>query len=644
MGHIARAYIIAATTFVLTSAEAAAEGEWLHLQKLSWELELEYEGLREQRAGIDDTTHSRYTGKLLLHQAGYVGKPELFDFSVTLTPTLMQGRLDDAVRDEELEGSYLDYDINLGFLRGAEAPVDFSAAASRNTGSLSSNLGNRTDYTLENKSIGMGWQFAPFPMNVAYTERLLDQTFISGQGSTVTRRDEFQKAVRWQARSSKMHMQIEKRWFDDRIAGNDYDMLQERLFHTFRWGKNSHMITQQSYLNREGAFAYKRVTASENVRLQHWDNLFSIIDYDYSSITQNVETTTHSGKYTVFYQPTDEMEVGIGLEGRDSEFGTGAEKEYGSNALLQFDREIPFGGKISFGLNGQLLTTDRASNGTTIDLVDLSFTVPTTLIVLLETRAIDTSTITVMDVTNTVVYSEGVDYLVRALTGGRTELQILTSGQILEGDTIHVSYQAAAQPPAEFTTDALRASLLIDFDWIRFYHNHQIREENLQSGSFSEGQNDLEDRTTGVEVKWQQGKFEATARAESHAYDAGDYSTRSTTFAQTAQYRISPLTQVYANASQIAFESDGRETDLNQWNVNLKWMPLRGMSVQPFVSGWERTEDTGHFEERLTAGLKLKWELRLFDLDLDMSHLDHQTIGTDRTEQRIGLRLIRRSR
>ena len=68
------------------------------------------------------------------------------------------------------------------------------------------------------------------------------------------------------------------------------------------------------------------------------------------------------------------------------------------------------------------------------------------------------------------------------------------------------------------------------------------------------------------------------------------------------------------------------------------------MSVKPYVNGWDRQEGPGQSEQRLAAGLNLTWKFRQFDLDLDLSHLDHVTQGTDRTEQRLGVRIVRRSR
>lgn len=68
------------------------------------------------------------------------------------------------------------------------------------------------------------------------------------------------------------------------------------------------------------------------------------------------------------------------------------------------------------------------------------------------------------------------------------------------------------------------------------------------------------------------------------------------------------------------------------------------MSVKPYISGWERQEDFGRDEERLGAGVNFSWRLRKFSLDLDFSHLEHVIGKSDRAEQRLLIRIVRRSR
>lgn len=309
------------------------------------------------------------------------------------------------------------------------------------------------------------------------------------------------------------------------------------------------------------------------MRLQHLDSLHSDFDYDYSSVTQDGLTKTHNGSYGLNYRPTENLNAVLTAQGRDREFEIGSEKIYGGGLGLSYRKGVFGSGRLRVGFNGSSLQTDRRSNGTTYESLDVSYTVPVTLLVLLSTRAIDTGTIFVTDLAGSQVFLEGVDYIVRTLSGDRTELQILTTGLIAAGDTILVSYRAAAQPSAEFNTGSVRADIALDFDWLRLYHSSKFTEETLQSGSFGEGQNDLRDQTTGVELKWSEAWFEASGRAEARSYESGDFSTESISFTETARVDLPVRAYLVLSASQISSESDGRQTDLSQWDINVSWEP-----------------------------------------------------------------------
>lgn len=644
MEHIARRYTVIIVACVLISTNAAARSDWVHLYPLNWKIELEYDGSFEQREEFGDFQDDRFTEKVEVEQSGYIVSPKLLDFSITVAPMFTQRQHDGGAQELRTEKTTFDYDVNLSALKGIKVPVGLDAHASRGTGTYSSNLGRHTDTRREDWSVGMNLKWSPFPMTLTYREGMLEESSRSGGTSTFRPREESQQSVLWQGHSSKLYVQVEKRWFDDWIDRNDYDLLHQKMSHNLKWGKSSSFKTRQSYMKREGANAYARHTVSERLRLQHLENLYSTLDYDYSSISTDEETQVHSGNYTVTYRPSRKLHAAFGLEGRNNKFGAGIEREYGGKLALNHKRDFFWKGKLNFNLRGSSRLTDFESNGSTFESLDISHTVPATLLVLLDTRAIETDSITVTDLAGSQVFLEGVDYIARDLSGDRTELQILISGLIEFGDTILVSYKAAAQPSAEFRTDTVNAAISLDFDWVRFYHSTGINRLALQSGSFGEGQNDSLDQSTGVELRWNGTWFETSARAETRFHESGDFSTESNAFMESAQIDVSARTHLVVSASQISYLGDGRETYVNQWDINLAWLPLPGMSVKPYMSGLDRQDIGEQFLERLAAGVKFTWNIRKIELDLDVSHVEHDTQDRDWSEQRVGIRIVRRSR
>lgn len=235
MGYLARAHAIFVVACILLPSEAIARNIPVRLSPLRWEVELEYRGLRSDKEGVSSSQSDLYTEKIDLRQSGYIVNPKIVDFSISFTPTFSQQML---TGGSEETGTFLDYEIDLRALEGAEAPVYFGADASRNTGSFSNNLGSRTDVTREIRTLNMGWKLAAFPMTLSYEEQLSEQTVRTGSTSIPRYRDEFQQSVQWQARSSKLNTKVERRWFDDRTGENDYDSLQQSI-NTFSVGERA---------------------------------------------------------------------------------------------------------------------------------------------------------------------------------------------------------------------------------------------------------------------------------------------------------------------------------------------------------------------------------------------------------------------
>lgn len=642
--YITRILTIAVAACAVLSVEADARRTWVYWGPLNWEIELEYEGRNEKRDVGKESRSVRYSERLELKQSGYFISPRLFDYSLILQPTFKQRQKNYLRQEEQIQEVNFDYDVNLEVLRDIKFPISFGAGASRGTGTVSSNLDYHADFTNESRFARMQLTSRAFPMVLSYREKLHKQS--SGYGSLAIPRfrDEFQKSVRWTGQSSKLQVLVEKVWFDDQIGDNDYEMLQQTLSHTFRWGKNSSLATNHSFRSRDGKYSVEQRRSSERLHIQHLDNLGSSLVYRYSKITHEDDTEIQHGNYTLKYTPSENLDVSLIAEGQNSQFQLGSELSYFGKVDLKYTRDISRTKKLNIGLGGFSKVTERRSGGATFETLDSSHTIPITLLVLLGTRAIDTGSILVTDSTSSQVFLDGVDYIVETLTGGRTELQILTSGLIGVGDTILVSYRAAVEPSAEYKTEAVNADVSLDFDWGRFYHRTSITNLTLQSGLFGEGQHDRRDQTTGVEFVWSRAWLMATIGAERNSHESGDFSTKTRALMETFRIDISASTNLVLTANQLSYSSDGIQTDVSQWNANLGWKHRSGIVINSYVSELNRVHDEGRFEDRLTAGAKLTWRLRKFKLTLDLSHREVVSQDRDWSDQRAFMRVVRRSR
>lgn len=633
----------------LLTAAAGARAQDSVLQQvrfdpLEWEVVLEFDGSREKVESSGTTTDLEFKEGLRLKQGGYVVDPRIANFSVEIFPTLSQERVDGPGYNQDTNGTFVDYAVSLSAFNGARTLFGFNAEASRNTGTLDGSLGSRTEFTTDNRYVGINYKNLAFPTTLSYSENVQDQSFRSGLTSASSARDDTLRTVRLHGRSSKLDAIVEQNWFDDQLLDNDYQAFRERLAHTFRWGKNSSARTDQEFYNRTGHRPYERHRFSEAVRLQHLTNLYSTIDYDFFNLQQDTDTVTHTGLYSINHQLYTNLNTTAALHYNNTDFDVGTEEEYGADLDFAYRKKIPWDGRLSLGLGGGYALTDRQATGAPRSAVDESHVVPASLVVLLNQRYIDTGTIVVTNQTSTQTYTEGSDYLVRAVSASRTELLVLGGGQIAAAQTILVSYQFNSAATAEFSTRSLRYNAGLDFGWINIYHRFDADNEVLESGADPTVLHDRRDRVTGVKLRWSGQSLRLGFGAERHEHRAGDFNTDTDTLTQTLVYGISRNALLSVTGSETYFESDGRDVELLQMDANLRWLPYRDLVVEPFIGMWRRDDEGGADEEFFTAGVELDYSLRLFDFRLKLSREDRSGNNTDRTEDRLMLKLVRRSR
>ena len=637
MGYVARAYTIIVTACVLISAEADARREWVGFGPLDWGVDIEFRGTSSDGR----FRHYSFEEQLSFDRKGYLISPRLAEFSIGLKPTFYQGRSPDGSQAGQSDGTFLDYNIGLTLLDGLELPYSFAASASRGRGTQTSGSGVQNDYVVASRSVLMRWELRAFPMTLSYNDQSSRRTASFGDERAFTTRDSFHRVLLWRAESSKLRMRVKKRWYDDRIGINDIDTLTQELTHKLRWGKNSGLTTRQGYTKTEGVYSSERLTFSENLHIQHLDNLTSGLRYNYQSLLQNRGNKSYSGTYDLGYQPLKGLGLSLSGSGQKSVSGSGSQKAFGGSAGLNYSREIFWNGQAGFSLFGSSRQTDRQFDAAALEFQDVPITVPATLLVLLNEVAINSDSIFVTDVAGEQVFLEEVDYVVRTLPGDRTELQILTSGLIVAGDKILVSYDAAAQPSAKFRTETVDANVSLDFKGLRFSHSTRIRSNNVQSGSLGEGQGDLLDQNTGVEWKWSNEWIETTANASFNSHKSGDFSTKNLTFTETARITLSQSVRLGLSAGQSSYVNDGRTAESSRWGVNLGWTPMNRMLVTSYLNGSNYQDVAGGTEERLNAGVNMTWQMRKFKVS---SYISHRSEGfQDSGNQTFGVRIGRRS-
>ena len=638
--------IVAIALFGLESGGRAEE--WIHLDPQQWEATLEFDGFRRQ-ANSGETTDIEFQEGIRVRQRGFGLDRRIATFSLDTHFVLEQGRRRSPSGESDRTGKFVDYVADMSVLHGTPSPVSVNGQATRSSGTLDGSLGSRSEFVSETRSAAINWKSPHFPSSLRYTERLLDSTFDSGTGST-SQRDDALRTIGLSGRSSKLDLALEHAWFTDRVSvtETDYDETRARVAHNFRWGKGSNLNSRIRFTDRTGFRPRQRFHLNESARLRHSSKLESVYRYRFESLSLETDTETHAGSVGVRHLLYKNLTTNLKLTGSTVDADASEEDKFDGRADFAYSRTVIWGGKLTAALGGGYGQTRRVSKQSSQSVIDEHHQVPASEIVVLSRRFIDTATIVVTDQAGNVRYSEGTDYTVAA-TGDLTELRIVSGQGIGVGQTIIVDYEFQTLPSLTFSRLPYNVRAALDFGWISFFHRISGEKQSLISGQNAGSLRDRQDRTTGLELRWERPDATATFGAEKRSISLGDFSSNTLTFRQSLVHSGLPRATLSANANESFITSGNRDIELFRADISLDWRPTWGLFVKPFASAWFRRDKAvpedglDEKEDRFfRMGVNLRWRVRQIRLNMRYNH-DIRITDTDKTiEDRLMLTVTRK--
>jgi hypothetical protein len=626
--------------------------DWIHLDPIKWELTTEVNGSWERsvRAGQSSREREIESG-IRLKQTGNILDRRIAVFALEVEPVQTKGRFTAADVTDDRDADFLDYSGFLSVLHGTPGPVSFDARTSRSSGTIEGSLGSRSEFTTENRRVAAKWKTVVFPSTLSYEESLQDETSRSGLNTSASERDDVRRIIKFEGRSSKMGLTLERNSFDDLIEDRDRDFTENRgvLTNGFRWGKGSQLKSRIDYRDRTGFSANKRLLIDEVATIQHTRNLASLATYGFTRTEQTVTTTTNTADLTVTHNLYNNLTTSVHGGGTLTESDNSESTNYEGDLDFGYGKRIPWGGVFSAGIGAGYGITDRTSTEDLLDVIDESHVVPVSLVVRLNRRFIDTSTIVVTDAVGVVVFTEGPDYTVVSTVGDLTELRIDSGGLINPTDTILVSYKFQPLPTQKFSTREFRYNAELDFDWIAIFHRNEREDESLISGAGEDFLTDRRDAITGLRLKWENVQARALATVEQRFTRTDDLSTDTLGFTQSLSYRFGDFASVNISAQEAFSESEGRDTDFYNAEMTAQLRPFHRLTVSPYLRAWARKErgtlvaDGRRSEQFKAAGTDITFFWRRIEFRLEYDHEIRQGLSNDRTEDRLRMVLIRRS-
>ena len=651
MKHLRHASLMIALILLAISSSSVQAWDWITFYPLETEAVARFYGTDRRSDNGDTFRDIEWRAGVHFAQRGYILDPGIALFLLDFEPVYIGGKIESNTHKDDRNGEFISYLVQLDLLRGTPGPFGFNLSAMQSSNLNYLSLGSRSENDIRLNSISAHWRNTAFPMQFSYRERSLKQEFSSGQSGITSQRDELLKTWTARGRSSKMDLLVEHQSMDDRVItrNNDYDLDQVIINHRFPWGTGSRLLSRFNYFDRTGFNGNKRLSIVETAIIQHTDHVFSRSIYSYNSVTQVVETDEHTIETELSHQLYGNLVTSARVFGSSLSSDNLDETRWRTELRGQYHKQnLLFGGNVSVGLTVSYQETDRESSFGLVEVIDEPHVVTLGGMIILNRRFIISATIIVISADGTLVFTEGIDYLVFALTDDLTQLQVIPGGRISIGDTILVSYKAQALPSQEFSTTFTKVRLGYNLGWMSFSHYEYKSDDKLLSGAGESFLTDYRDQITNFEFRWRMANIDTVIGAERRFNKTGNFENETYTFRQFFSWDGWGDTLWNLNIIESFGETDSRKTDLYNLELSANWQPLMNLHIRPVIGAWKRLDEgininNGSRDDSfITAGFTMRWVYRKVTFDLGYNHNLRTTDGRDTNEDRLMFNLIRR--
>ena len=209
--------------------------------------------------------------------------------------------------------------------------------------------------------------------------------------------------------------------------------------------------TTLSDINQHGSYRYSRLHAMECLLIKLPANFVFITNYSYHLINQAFgKQTQHTSTNSLNHQLYKSLNSKLFFEYTTIKHPVFSEYNSKTGFEFNYSKHIPIGQlQLSYGYfrYHQEFTSDSVN----LQVVNEDYVLSSSKIVLLKRPYINISSIVVKDVTGTITYQPGLDYMLIA-RDRNTEISRIPSGQIPDDGTVFLDY--TARQPSSYKYDA----------------------------------------------------------------------------------------------------------------------------------------------------------------------------------------------
>ncbi|MCF6266431.1 MAG: hypothetical protein L3J57_07795 [Desulfuromusa sp.] len=274
---------------------------------------------------------------------------------------------------------------------------------------------------------------------------------------------------------------------DESQAATQIDSDELELYNLLRWGslrKKNSLNSRYRYVDDSGTTERQTHTWNEDLDLQLGKALSTGLSYIYRTVeSQNQEQQQQTGDAWIEHRLFDSLTTRIGYSVDRTDYLTGEEQEWLSQAELTYVKSLPRQSRLNLSYTYRYGENNRNITDQQLTVVDEAFTVNTFLAGFLEQLDIIPESIIVYSADRSIIYNLNSEYRINVV-GRRTELEIIGGG-IVAGDILSIDYLYRVNNSIEYSTSghSLSASLSLFGQRYRLYTSLSQTDQELISGS-----------------------------------------------------------------------------------------------------------------------------------------------------------------
>ena len=613
--------------------------------------------------GSTNASSTRHLGEALgLARGYYLIDPRLVNGSLGLQLYRNRDSGASAEANSSTKSRFVGYSFDASML--TEKPYNANLYANRNQRQSIPTFGGRTEGTLESRGLslrleedselknwGLPWFSANFQLR---REDSAETTTVFG--NTLTR-NEGRKTLDLDLSKGFESADLSVRYQLGEVENRELPQVNYRsrtaaLTYSLDFGANlsRRFDSRINWVTHDGNAPITTLSADEQLRIEHLQNLTSAYQYNYSrQNSAGLTSTGQSGSGSISHLLYRTLSTSASLSGSVNTLPGGSTSSRGGSLGQGYQYSLPGDGRVFANWSGSY---QKNSNQLSVSLIDVpleTHSAPSPLgagagFVLDHDFAVAAS-IVVIDTRGglRVTTVKGVDYDIVA-EGSRTRIVPLVGSLVMRAsDPLELRYSYNVDPNLEFARKIWSLSGGVSYGWFALSLRHAQSDQQQLSGARSRFLEDSRDDVAQIDLhgNWRGVGGRASASFESYRATSLVYDRRLLTSVLTWRPVSELYTVVALTASDTQFWLPARTSSTRSARGSLLWQAPGGWSNNAFAELSTNNEQDLISETVRRAGARSSWHFGLLTLGAGVSFSEFLRGQTRSRDSRLDFSAVR---